>query len=453
MRRNGASAAKTGIGLAVAAAAVLLPAGGRSEALASPESGLREAGVSKSYVSWSAGSSADSVPAATTTQQAPVTKGAPSGGSLPAGHPDITTMRQPGGAAAGGAMPQLPAGHPEIPGMGKAPVAAAGPTTQVSRGTLHVQAVQGTPGGPAIQGDAIAVEFYHRGQVVGKAEAVLDPKGQATVNGVPIGGGVQPVIRITHGGVEFQTVGDLMDPSRPTLTQEAKVYEATEAAPAWNVKMRHVIVEPIDGGVQVHEMIAIENPGDRAWVGQKQADGSKLVFAWPLPAGAGNVELGGAFHECCTKQEKNAILNTMALVPGTSQYEIAYTLAATKDEVQLVTAAPAPIKQMMVLMPDDGTKVHADGLILMATTEMGQNKVKTRMYRGSDLAAGKPVTLAVSGLKAAVAAAGTPGGTSGAADRAGGAGQIGKVVAAVGGLLVLLLGGAFMFTRGPKAKA
>ena len=357
---------------------------------------------------------------------------------LPAGHPQIPAAQGAG---------ELPAGHPQIPAQGQLPVGhpsveqmQAAPATQpVTFGTLTVKAVQKTAGGPAVFGDEVTVEVYDKETLIKKVTAKLDASGVAKVEQVPFGGEFGQFIRINHAGVEYT---QQLEAGNEVAVN---VYESTEETPAWLVKMRHMIVQTLEdgSGVRVTDVLAVENPGDRAWLGRDDGSGKRTTFAVALPAGATNVTLGGAFHDCCVKIENGKATNTMALLPGVNKYQISYTLAAAGGKVQVETNAPALINNMIVMLPDDGSSVSASGLEGPSTVNMGGGN--TRFFRAQDVKAGSAmsVTMTVAGGEKATTAK-----TSSNIN----ASQIGRLVAGAGGLLIFVIGGTFMFLKAPKAK-
>lgn len=384
---------------------------------------------------------------------------------LPPGHPDMSQMRAAadqykaanGGAAA---LPQghppiaakqpmqpgaLPSGHPDISSMQGANGA---PATQPSGlAALTVTAIQGTIGGPAIGADDIKVEVYdvHTNKVVAKVEGKMNDEGKVRIGGLPVGVAFQPVITVTHGGVDYQAMGE---PTSSAAEQalDVKVFETTDKDPGWEVRMRHVMIQSTENGVQVMEMLAVDNASDRAFTGIVAPDGSKLTFKLPIPATAKDVQLAGGFHDCCTKIEPGQIVNTMAIVPGTTQFQFSYTIPLTEGKAELLSVAPATIKHLMIFAPDDGTDIIATGAgVESGTTKMGGKNV--RFYKGTNLPPGSEVKLTVSGTPTKAAASNTGGSTATSPLAAVDAAQLTKVIAGVGALLIGLFGAAFMFKK------
>lgn len=367
---------------------------------------------------------------------------APSG-SLPAGHPDISqstpTPNSTGAAGlAGVGRMSLPAGHPDV-----SKAAAAAPTSQPRvTGVLNIRAVQGTKDGPAIGADEFSVELYVRGKLLEQVKGKLDDKGLAQITGIPLGLSPQPIVKVTHAGVEYQANGSAFDPTQASQVVEIPVYETTDTPPAWSVRMQHVMVEAVPGGLQVMEMLAIDNPTDRAWTGQTLPSGRKGTFTLTLPASATNVKIVSGLHDCCTLIDGNKLINTMALNPGSTQYQISYLVPASSGEAKLDVTAPAAVANLMLFLPDDGTTVKTEGLEFGGATDMGTGK--RRFYRATGLAAGQVVAAMVSGIVDAPVAKSVA---------VTGSTQAAQFIAGIGAAVILLFAVAFLFIRGNPKKA
>jgi len=332
-------------------------------------------------------------------------------------------------AAQSPTMPQLPAGHPEIPNLAPA-------TRPAAHGTLTVRALQGTQGGPAVAGDDVTVELYHQQQVIRKLEGRLNQNGIITFDGISLLLPFEPVVTLTHGGVQYQQSGRVMDNQRPLQQIDLTVFETTEQAPPWQVHMQHVLVDTAGDKVNVTEMLAIENPTDRAWIGTTGADGKRTTLIIRLPDGAADVRTAGAMHDCCARFENGTLTDINPLKPGITQVQISYTLPVRNGQARLVMTAPAAIKRTMVVVPDNGTAVKADGLQMSGKRDIGRGPMQ--IFSGADLKPGQQVSLtAYVSRPAPVAAAHT---------------RIPKIVVGVGAALILVVGAVVIFVRSPKVQ-
>jgi hypothetical protein len=229
-----------------------------------------------------------------------------------------------------------------------------------------------------------------------------------------------------------------MMPDKPDQTIPVTVYESTESAPSWKVGTRHLMLAPSAGGLMVSDMLSLQNPSDRTWIGMQRDDGKRQTMVLPL-GGVQHVQLGKGFDTCCAKVTDHEVLSTSAMAPGASQQHLTYTVVPQADRwASLVVKAPAPTERMMIFLPDDGTELQVDGLESMGTLAMGSKKV--RAYQGAGLAQGQEITLRVLLPEAVVAADD--------AHSTGGRGP--QVIAAAGGAGLLLLGVAAMLVKKPR---
>jgi hypothetical protein len=138
-------------------------------------------------------------------------------------------------------------------------------------GSLTIHAIQGTKGGPAIAGDPVKVEVYNNGQLAGQVDTKLDDKGVVTVSGVPMGDVFQIAVRVSHAGADFN-VTPVFAPNTSEQQVDVTVAESTEQAPDWFVHMRHIMAQPGADGLNVIDMVSVQNPSDRAWIGSADAN-------------------------------------------------------------------------------------------------------------------------------------------------------------------------------------
>jgi hypothetical protein len=312
--------------------------------------------------------------------------------------------------------------------------------------------VQSTKNGkPIVAGTPVTVELYQNDQVLDKREGKLDDSGIAAFDMIPLSPGLQAVARVKYDGVEFEASGNVMDAAQSDQQVQVQVYESTETEPAWQIRMQHVMVQPTTHGMQVMEMLAVENPTDRAWIGKPGADGKRTTTVFPLPAGAADVQLVGGFDERCVKTEGARIINSMALAPGVSQFRVVYNVPVREGTAELALTTPAAVSHAMFFVPDDGSTVAVQGLEAGGVADMGNGK--TRFYKANDVAAGAVMKLTVSGITAR-AGANDPAAPSTASSLGSSAsGQIPRIIAAAGGLVIFIVGGMLLLMKSPKRVA
>ncbi len=329
----------------------------------------------------------------------------------------------------------LPAGHPDLP---QRPAATSQPSVS---GVLEIRAAQKTAGGPKVGRDAFSVELYVDDRLMEQVKGRFDENGRAQITGVPLALAPLPVVKVTHAGVEYQSIGEAFSTTTPTQQVEVPVYETADSQPAWVIRMRHVMAESVDGELQVTEMLAIDNPTDRAWPGAVSSEAGRVTFTLALPADATQIKLLAGFRDCCKVTEGNKLRSAAALKPGITQYQISYSIPAKNGTASLDITAPASTQNLMLFLPEDGTNAQATGLEFVGANDMGTGK--RRFYRAVDRAAGDLVVLKVSGIAPKRAASNVSGDTAMAA----------QVVGGVGAGVVVVFAVAFFFVKGTPSKA
>ncbi len=309
-------------------------------------------------------------------------------------------------------------------------------------GRVAVQAVQGTPMGPAIGAVPIEIMLVHRGQVVHSQPGQLDEHGVAVIEGLPVAMEVTPVVKVSYGGVFYQQAGSAISPQTPEAKIEVTVYETTDKRPDWRITMRHVMIQRTSDGLQVNETIVANNPAPSTWLGDPvddSADPKRNAAQFRLPEGAKDVELGTGFHGwCCTTIDDSGLMSVqMPLMPGEARYRFAYALPASQAKTDLFVSAPVPTDDMIVFIADDNAEITLNGVTDAGVQEMGDSKV--HMYQAEDIAPGQLAGLSIAGLMPATDLQAVSTTNS----------QI-KLYAAIAGGLVLVAGIIAIFMKAPR---
>lgn len=317
---------------------------------------------------------------------------------LPPEHPPI----QPSG------MP------PDHPGMQPAPTAmpqgmpqdlahmmAAGP-----KGTLAVRAIQGTVNGPKVGSDEVELYLVHRGQAVKQIKTRLDENGMVMIDDVPVGIGVQPVVRIKHAGVLYQEAGPMMDAATPRASMNVTVYEVTDEQPKWKVVQRQVMAARLPTEMDVVEVVTVENEGDRTWLGRPaNEEGRRDTVVLGLPEKAEQFNLENGFHGwCCTSYADGGLHVQMPLMPGRMTYRFSYIVPIVEGSADLRFSSVVATDMATVVVPDDGAGLEA-AAVEPAGTENVQG-ARVRRFNAARVEAGKPVGVLLTGMGSAAAVSG-----------------------------------------------
>ncbi|HVT90762.1 MAG TPA: hypothetical protein VHD56_18050, partial [Tepidisphaeraceae bacterium] len=169
--------------------------------------------------------------------------------------------------------------------------------------------------------------------------------------------------------------------------------------------------------------------------------GKHSTFSLTLPISAKDIQFLSGFDEVSTHVNGSTLTNFAALNPGSTQYQIAYSIPIVDGKADLTIASPAPAQTLMIFVPDDGTVVKAQGAELAGSTDMGNGK--TRFYKATEVALGQQVTFALSGIVETTKPAASSGLSSA---------HLAQIVAGSGAAIILLFGIAFIFIKGTPKK-
>lgn len=373
--------------------------------------------------------------------------GGPGGGNtLPPGHPPM------GGGGTGGPA-TLPPGHPPMGGNGGGDGAGnAHSGDPNATGSLSVKVIQGTKGGPAVSGDTVLVEYYNsQGTVVGKTETKVTDKGEVKIDKIPLAFPVQPLVTVKHAGVPYRAPGNILSARNRDQTMEMSVFEASDQEPDWQVRMRHVIVEPTPLGLNVTEMISVYNPTDRSWTGKPTGnEGKRTTLAITVPAGAEKVQASGGFADDGVIRQGDTVAWTLPLIPGGAEFQVRYLVPPKDGNAEVTLQSPVATRQLLVFLPDDGTGFVSDTLKKLESKPGMKLKEKSRFYTAPPQEKGGTVKFTVTNLKAAKAAATMPN-SEPDRDAAIGIPTVAKVVGGVGAAAIVTVGAVIVFFKAPKA--
>jgi hypothetical protein len=324
----------------------------------------------------------------------------------------------PAGAAAqcpvSGATTAPAAGRPMSSAMaemlGLTPPAGAGATTgpAASGASISIQAVQGTKDGPKITGGKATIRLY-RGEGIEPEvmDANLDGNGMALLENLSLARPFQPVVTIEHAGASYEAVGEPITPDQPTQKIDVDVYETTDKRPDLKVKMRHVVAKATDEGLRVMDVLIVSNPADRTWTGAVGPDGKPAAMSVALPAGVKDIEMDGAFHSCCAVLKDGKLVSSAPLLPGQSEFRIAYLVPGKGGKASMTIETPAPVEGMILMVPEDQAGfANVEGLEKGEAYYAKGNGTTMRTFMGQDVMPGRKITLTMTGLPEAAQADG-----------------------------------------------
>jgi len=200
-----------------------------------------------------------------------------------------------------------------------------------------------------------------------------------------------------HAGLTQTLEMPTIDGTRAVVEQDVRVFEATTVKPEWTIKMRHLIVDrnPAGAGLRVMEMIAVDNPGDRAWLGAEGDLRGPVTVEVPVPsASAGITAMDDRAGRI--QFDHGKLINVGPLFPGVTTFQIGYVVSGRKGEATLSVVSPATTEHVMAIVPADGLRAQAQGLEAQGVKDLGRGDVQVFVSKG--MKAGETATLTIAGL-------------------------------------------------------
>ncbi|MCX5685166.1 MAG: hypothetical protein NT049_16005, partial [Planctomycetota bacterium] len=131
--------------------------------------------------------------------------------------------------------------------------------------------------------------------------------------------------------------------------------------------------------------------GDKAWIGRKGDDGKRVTLSLHLSPNNGRVAFGGGFPEGGAEFLNGNLVSHTALRPGKAQFQFAYVIPVSEGKANLDIACPADTEQLVLAVPDDGSKVGSKGLAAGEVMSMGQT-MKVRLFKAENVKAGAVIS-------------------------------------------------------------
>jgi hypothetical protein len=318
------------------------------------------------------------------------------------------------------------------------------PASQAAaEGTITIQAVQGTEGGPQIGQEDAVVDLVRPDDANSMSQpqrisVQLDKQGAGLLEHLPLQPPFQPRVAVKHGGVWFDAVGKPMDSANPSQKITVTVYETTTQTPKWEIQRRNLRLLPSPDGLDVTEMLELYNPTDRAWVGAADAKGKLSWQVLPLPAEAKYVIPSDGLSVLGGK-----LVSLVPLNPGPTLVTVTYKVPVKDGQASLDLEAPVPVTTTTIFLPEDNTTLQGKGVQPAGMVNM---EAPMRTFDAPALEAGQHLLLTVGNLGKEAEPS--------AADAAPSSSALPRTLAAVGGGVILVFCIVLLVIRpGKKANA
>ena len=311
-------------------------------------------------------------------------------------------------------------------------------------GTIKGKVTNETAQGDTVVGQTVELLAFADGAQKDKRTATVAEDGTFSFDGLATAG-LKYLLTITYQGVTYHSDEVDLSTGEPTREVNLVVYDATPKADQISIGRSHMILDfdPETKSVLVLEAMIVNNSGDRAYVGEEElSDGLRKTLRLQLPKGAQNVRFSEGLSEQRSVYSEGAVVDTTPVPPGARQLVLTYSLPYKAGSAALTRSLDYPIERVIILVRDVGAKVTSEGLAATEMREVGGSRYV--QLSANNLAPGRPISVRLEGIPAAVPEAG---GTAG--------GGQGPTVWAAGGLagLGLALGIAYPVLRRRRSAA
>jgi mono/diheme cytochrome c family protein len=269
-------------------------------------------------------------------------------------------------------------------------------------GVISGTVTNGTTGAP-VPNLAVELGIFDQTSVLEQRSAKTDASGLFRFTELPTDTGLAFAARGEYPqGIPFGTDLVSFEPDMNELNLPLSVYDTTTDSSGVRADRVHFILDFGPGQAQIAELMVFSLDGNRAYVG----DGTG-VLRFTLPAGAQGLAIDGDTQDGRYQVTADGFVDRLPLQPGESTRQVLYRYALpyTGDKLDFTRTLPYAAANVNALVTDIGQKLTSgDQLVNQGVRETQQGNFYNLV--GQNLAAGQPVTIQMTGLAAASAAAG-----------------------------------------------
>ncbi len=246
-----------------------------------------------------------------------------------------------------------------------------------------------TPPARTLGGQPVVLEIVERGSS-SERRTTTDDAGRFAFAGLPVGGMRVFLLRVTYGGVPYET-RVVLTPDAPARTVQMAVYEPTRDRAIIRGAVLFAVVETGRGALRISVVQRLVNPTDRAVV---VTGDDPLVF--PLPPGAEAVEFIGGWRDPRTAD--GAITDPIPVPPGLLQVGYSFGLEPRTRRFTVPWLLPYGAADVEMLVADPAVRLSGPGF--RAAPEIVDAGRRFSRWSAGPVAAGGRLTITLDGAPA-----------------------------------------------------
>lgn len=171
------------------------------------------------------------------------------------------------------------------------------------------------------------------------------------------------MVTVEYEGAEYSTDKMVFYPDEDLKTLDLPVYEPTDSGANVSIAEGQMIVQAVEDGLSIADILTFENKGDRMYVGSVDvADGRKETLRFSVPPDAANLNfIHGVSAESIVRTEAG-FSDTGSVMPGPKRVVFAYTVPLGSGGGTIEKTIEYPTGNFLLLVSKSNEQVTVEGL-------------------------------------------------------------------------------------------
>ncbi len=241
-------------------------------------------------------------------------------------------------------------------------------------GVIEGRVVNATPGGADPGPVPLSLLKFRlmtqESELLGRADA----DGRFRFEGLEVDPDVRYFVQAGYQDVAYRSPA--VDLAGAPGAVEVRVFETTTSDSEISIVRASVAIPRVEserGIIAILEVVTFFNSSDRTYVGNLFTDpGEGGVVRIPLPPAAVDVSLGHGFGPEGVVAGQGGMIGQTPFPPGELELVYAYGLVYTETEATLTKLYFYPVRDITVLVPEDGPRLASAELELQGIVEVGE---------------------------------------------------------------------------------
>jgi hypothetical protein len=235
------------------------------------------------------------------------------------------------------------------------------------------------------------------GDRVERRQAATDAHGRYRFDGLDATPDLKYLPVVEYGGVTYYPRPvSLAD--QPNQTADITVYDSTTSDELILYERSNLMVRSVSAGrMDVMEMGAITNAGDRTYVGREAAAGDRReTLNFSVPAGASELTPQLGFVPADISLTPDGFTVSTPVLPGRHQLAFSYSFPFSAERMSLNKRLEYPTASFNLYVPDTGLRIDSSELAPQGHADLGGQRFL--LYSAQNLRRGTELSVQLNGL-------------------------------------------------------